>query len=1127
MPRSKVARSSVVFLLLLFSFPALAQTVSLTPTSLTFSSQALTTTSASKTVTLKNVGKGTLNITSMTASGGFGTTTCPATIAAGASCQFSVTFSPNALGTVNGAVTLVDNANPTTQVVSLTGTGIAPVTLSPTSLTFSPTAIGTTSAPKSVTLTNNLPTSLTMGGAAPSGDYNVSSNGCTGSVTAGGTCTIAVTFSPSLKGAIAGALTINNSAPFQPQTVALSGSGTGTVTNTISFTPNKLTFSNQAIGTTSAGQTVKLKNTGKTSLTVASVLTIGNYLESDTCSGKTINPQGTCTITVQFQPSIDGMIAGAITVSDNAATTPQTVGLTGTGTGSFSFSPTSLNFFLQTSNLPSAPLTATLTNDSGVAIPISGIAVTGDYSQTNNCGSTLAANSSCVFTVTYTPVATGTSDGAITVSGSGAQGVQVLSLTGSGVNPERYAYSITQYWVEAYAADPASGYLRSTAFQTLPDLCGSNNTAAVAPSGNFFYVPSQSTCTLGGPIGVFAYSIAPNGQITPITGSPFNVGSTYPYQITLTPNGKFGYVTDLSSTPPVNIIPVSVNAKTGAVAPLSGTVAYPGNNIPSPAIDPGSKFLFLADTQVGNVYAYTINSTTGALTLVSGSPFSTAAGATTAIEVHPSGKFLVTLSASGPSVFKINAQTGALTLVPGSPFSALGSGFLALDPSGNFVYVALSSTAVTVSRLNPTTGALTQVAGSPFSTGGQYNYGLTIDPSGHFLYLGTSIPSGGTPLWQLLSVNSQTGALTPVTTTGSVPFGNTTIVGLTTGAKPVAFTPGYAYVANSPVTGTSTQNGILQYSINPSTGMLTQVGSLFTDSDGPQVLALTPKQQYLYSSEASGILYGYSFLAGGALNRVAVAQEAVVYPTYSIVVDTSGAYLLGTDPGPAGSADATNWPINSAGGLGAYFGTYNFTGPGVAITDSPTLFGPVAISSDNNLWGLYDGSNTGAMWGSFTVGNSPSAVGVDGAGRFVYVANSADNTISGFTGNGSSLLSLNSGVPFATGTSPSAIAGDPWGRYLYVANAGSQNIWEYSIDPISGTLAPLAASPLSLGVSPNSLTVDFTGKFLYATNSGAGTISVFSLNADGSLTLQGTTKVNSGTPQSPAPTSIVTAGTAR
>lgn len=290
-----ILKTLQVLALCLCSFSSVglaAQSVTLTPPSLTFSAEALTVTSAAKTVTLKNTGKSTLNISSMTASGGFATTTCPSSIAAGATCQFTVTFTPNALGAVDGAITIVDNASSATSVVSLTGTGIAPVTFSPASLTFSPTAIGTTSAPKNVTLTNNLNYTIIVSPVNTSGDYNLSSNGCT-AVAAGGNCTVGITFSPTAKGTIAGVLTFIDNAPFGPaQEVALSGSGTGTVTNSISFQPASLKFGPQAINTISPAQTVTVKNTGKTALTISGVSDYANYYVSETCSGQTLNPGG-------------------------------------------------------------------------------------------------------------------------------------------------------------------------------------------------------------------------------------------------------------------------------------------------------------------------------------------------------------------------------------------------------------------------------------------------------------------------------------------------------------------------------------------------------------------------------------------------------------------------------------------------------------------------------------------------------------------------------------------------------------------------------------------------------------------------------------------------------------------
>jgi hypothetical protein len=98
--------------------------VSLAPTSLTFPPQALGTTSAPHTVTLKNTGNATLSISSIKVSGDFSQTNrCSSMVAAGAGCTLSVTFKPKANGTRTGAVTITDNASPATQTVSLTGTG--------------------------------------------------------------------------------------------------------------------------------------------------------------------------------------------------------------------------------------------------------------------------------------------------------------------------------------------------------------------------------------------------------------------------------------------------------------------------------------------------------------------------------------------------------------------------------------------------------------------------------------------------------------------------------------------------------------------------------------------------------------------------------------------------------------------------------------------------------------------------------------------------------------------------------------------------------------------------------------------------------------------------------------------
>ena len=100
--------------------------VSLSPTSLTFASQTVGTTSAAQTITLKNTGAGALSISGIAASGNFAeTNTCGTSLAASASCTISVTFTPTAAGTLTGAITFTDNAAASPQAVSLSGTAVA------------------------------------------------------------------------------------------------------------------------------------------------------------------------------------------------------------------------------------------------------------------------------------------------------------------------------------------------------------------------------------------------------------------------------------------------------------------------------------------------------------------------------------------------------------------------------------------------------------------------------------------------------------------------------------------------------------------------------------------------------------------------------------------------------------------------------------------------------------------------------------------------------------------------------------------------------------------------------------------------------------------------------------------
>ena len=103
-------------------------------------------------------------------------------------------------------------------------------------------------------------------------------------------------------------------------------------TGTVSFSPTApLNFKKQAVGTTSAPQTVTLTNSGKTALTISSMKATGQFGVTSTC-GATVAPGANCAISVTFSPKTKGAKSGTVTIKDSASSKPMVIELSGTGT---------------------------------------------------------------------------------------------------------------------------------------------------------------------------------------------------------------------------------------------------------------------------------------------------------------------------------------------------------------------------------------------------------------------------------------------------------------------------------------------------------------------------------------------------------------------------------------------------------------------------------------------------------------------------------------------------------------------------------------------------------------------------------------------------------------------------
>jgi hypothetical protein len=215
--------------------------------------------------------------------------------------------------------------------------------------------------------------------------------------------------------------------------VTVSVKGGGSVT----LAPSSLNFGNQNVGTTSAQQMLTLTNSQSTALTGISLSITGtnasDFAETDNC-GTTVAANSSCTINVTFTPAAAGSRTATFTATDSAGT--QTAGLSGTGVGSVTLTPPSLGFGNQGVGTSSSAQPLTLTNSTASALTGISVSVTGtnaaDFTQGNNCGTSLAVNTSCTINVTFTPTGYGSRSATLNVTDSA--GTQSSSLTGTGTD---------------------------------------------------------------------------------------------------------------------------------------------------------------------------------------------------------------------------------------------------------------------------------------------------------------------------------------------------------------------------------------------------------------------------------------------------------------------------------------------------------------------------------------------------------------------------------------------------------------------------------------------------------------------------------------------------------------------
>ncbi|MEO9237082.1 MAG: choice-of-anchor D domain-containing protein, partial [Jatrophihabitantaceae bacterium] len=341
------------------------------PGSLSFASTTVGGASGAQPVTISNTGTAAATVSGVSVSGDFAQTNNCSAVAAGGSCTVNVTFKPTASGARTGTLTLTSNANNSPTAIALSGNGIGtdtniaagqPASASsssspylPVNLTDADTSsywesangswpqwaqvdLGSATSIGKVVL--KLPPAaawqartetLSVQGSTDGANFAtiVASTGYTFDPATGNTVTIP--FGAATARYLRVTLTANtgwNAGQLSDLEVFPSGGGSGSASLTAS--PTAVSFGSTTVGSTSAAQSVTVHNGGTVAASVSAVTASGDFAQTNTC-GASIAAGASCTVSVTFRPTAAGSRSGSVSVTSNAANSPSTVALSGTG----------------------------------------------------------------------------------------------------------------------------------------------------------------------------------------------------------------------------------------------------------------------------------------------------------------------------------------------------------------------------------------------------------------------------------------------------------------------------------------------------------------------------------------------------------------------------------------------------------------------------------------------------------------------------------------------------------------------------------------------------------------------------------------------------------------------------
>ena len=402
-------------------------------------------------------------------------------LAPGGSCGLGVRFAPRSGQGVKTATLYFNTDAPDSpHTVRLSGNAVLPTaSFDAGSLDFGEVLLNRT-VTRTATLTNTSSWPLAIKKVelvSPflQGPAGFSVAGCdSGPLAAGASCTVTASFTPTDAGARNRWLKVTTDASNSPHEVTLAGTGATSLPG-VSLSLASLDFGSRRVNTTSPASTITLTNSGNIDLKISSITLAGSYIPFSKTSGCPVSPDPlaageSCTIDVTYTPTGRGDHSSTLKVYSNAPGSPHELPLSGTGLQSaLTLSATELDFGTEPTGTTSAPKSVTLTNSGNDVLNISSISSgnSGIFPETNDCGSSLAAQASCTLSVAFSPPSGpgGNFGTYLSIKHDGPGREHLVMALGTGVGP-KVSLSTANLDFGGVAVNSVSGPLRVTLSNT-------------------------------------------------------------------------------------------------------------------------------------------------------------------------------------------------------------------------------------------------------------------------------------------------------------------------------------------------------------------------------------------------------------------------------------------------------------------------------------------------------------------------------------------------------------------------------------------------------------------------------------------------------------------------------------